>query len=125
MGQWAHSRPGKICQCCVMAYKIQNCLNVHFTSQLTGCMVVMVQYNANRLLSVSFPISKNRADLYMLCKAMAQVHEQIHNLLRKLIWVQVELSKSVMCATITTLVYLMQTSKYRYTPARLLKVLLG
>jgi hypothetical protein len=44
-------------------FQIQNCLNVHFTSQLwclTECMVVMVQYIANRLLSVSSLISKAR-----------------------------------------------------------------
>src|SRR6267154_2994211 len=71
MGQWANSRPGKIHRCCVMAFKIQNCLNVHLTNQSTGCMVVIVQCNANRLLSVSSPISKNKADSYMSCKAMA------------------------------------------------------
>jgi len=34
-------------------------------------MVVMVQYVANRLLSVSSPISKSRVDSSMPCKAMA------------------------------------------------------
>jgi hypothetical protein len=41
--------------------------------------------------------------------------DQIHNPLWKPIQIQVELSQLGMCVTITILVHLMQTSKYRYT----------
>src|SRR5712664_4081777 len=45
-------------------------------------------------------------------------HDHIHDPLSKPILVKVELSQSEMCATITIFVHLIQTSKYRYAPAR-------